>query len=178
MLQDRIAKRYAKSLFDLALEKNILEEVKKDFDMLDNLYHQSADLRMLLRSPIIASSHKWAILSKLLKGKVSEPVLQFIEIINRKGREGLLDNLWQEFTALYNSYKNITVVNLRTAMEFSAPAREALTRKIADALKTHVELKETVEPELIGGFAFQIDQRLYDGSVAAALQKVKREFSL
>jgi F-type H+-transporting ATPase subunit delta len=178
MLQDRIAKRYAKSLFDLAQERNILEQVKQDFDMLDRLYHESADLRMLLRSPIIPSRKKWAILEKLLRGKVSEPVLQFIEIINRKGREGLLDALWAEFVVLYNRYKNITVVHLRSAAPFSDAARQTLTTRVADALKTQVQLKETVDPELIGGFAVQIEQRLFDGTVAAALQQVKREFAL
>jgi F-type H+-transporting ATPase subunit delta len=60
----------------------------------------------------------------------------------------------------------------------SDAARQTLTTRVADALKTQVQLKETVDPELIGGFAVQIEQRLFDGTVAAALQQVKREFAL
>lgn len=178
MLQDRIAYRYAKALFELAKEKNQLEQIKDDFLGLDKLYHSSADLRMLLRSPVITSRQKWTIFGQLLNGKVSQPVYQFMEIMTNKGREELLDEVWKAFLELYNVHKNITVAHVKTAIALSPQDRQALVGAIEDQLKTTVDLKETVEEDLIAGFELKIGHKLYDGTVANALRKIKREFAL
>jgi len=146
MLQDRIAHRYAKSLFELALEKDILEQVKDDLQALDDLFHKSYDLRVLLRSPVITSRKKWAVLNQLLKAKLSDTVFQFLHILTLKGREALLDFVWNEFEKLYNAHKNITVVQVQTAV----PA----------------------------GLELRIGHKLYDGTIANALRKIKQELVL
>ncbi|MCE3008827.1 MAG: ATP synthase F1 subunit delta [Bacteroidetes bacterium] len=178
MLQDRIAHRYAKSLFELALEKDILEQVKDDLQALDDLFHKSYDLRVLLRSPVITSRKKWAVLNQLLKAKLSDTVFQFLHILTLKGREALLDFVWNEFEKLYNAHKNITVVQVQTAVPLEVVDRQQLIRTLEAQLDTQVDLKEAVDPELIAGLELRIGHKLYDGTIANALRKIKQELVL
>ncbi len=41
--------------------------------------------------------------------------------------------------------------------------------------KTKVELKENIDPEIIGGFILQIDDNYIDASIKNKLRKIKKE---
>jgi len=56
MRQSKVAKRYAKALFDLALETKKLEEVKNDLMVIRAAHH--AQLSMLLASPVVSGDKK------------------------------------------------------------------------------------------------------------------------
>ncbi|MEY3152672.1 MAG: synthase delta subunit, partial [Bacteroidota bacterium] len=51
MRQTKVAQRYAKAIFDLAVETSKLEEVKHDFDLIQSV--QNKELQLLFVSPII-----------------------------------------------------------------------------------------------------------------------------
>ena len=51
MRQTKVAQRYSKALFDLALETGKIEEVNNDLDLIKGLGHK--DLIILLVSPVV-----------------------------------------------------------------------------------------------------------------------------
>lgn len=53
-----VAERYAKALFELALEKGVVEEVYQDSLKITDICENSKELRLLLKSPIINSGKK------------------------------------------------------------------------------------------------------------------------
>jgi F-type H+-transporting ATPase subunit delta len=60
----RLSSRYAKALIQLAQEKGQLEEASKDILSVDAAFENSAELRVLFRSPIIPTDKKLANSSK------------------------------------------------------------------------------------------------------------------
>ncbi len=60
-----VATRYAKSLFDLANEKNLLEPVSADMKMINATCKANHELVVVLKSPIIKTDKKQSILSIL-----------------------------------------------------------------------------------------------------------------
>jgi F-type H+-transporting ATPase subunit delta len=53
--------------------------------------------------------------------------------------------------------------------------RKQITDLISDVFKTKVELKENIDPEIIGGFILQIDDNYIDASIRNKLRKIKKE---
>lgn len=56
MRQTKVAQRYAKAIFDLAVETSKLEEVKQDFDLIQSV--QNPDLHLMLKSPVVKGRRK------------------------------------------------------------------------------------------------------------------------
>ena len=90
MPNPRLAARYAKSLIDLANEKNQVEPVYNDMLFLQALCRDSRDFLMLLRSPVVKADKKSAIVEAVTKGKISELTAAFSRLLINKGREANL----------------------------------------------------------------------------------------
>src|SRR5215831_11013677 len=101
MPNPRLASRYAKSLIDLALEKDQLGKIFADMEWLQEVIKQSRDFRNLLRSPIIKAEKKAKVVDQIIKGKVSESTSIFIHLLIVKGRENSLQEIITSFVSQY-----------------------------------------------------------------------------
>ena len=177
MSNNRVAGRYAKSLLDLAVEKNQLEVVYKDMLFLQQACNTSRDLVLMLKSPVVSADKKQAVLDAISKDRISELTASFNKLLIRKGRETELPEVIETFISMYKKYKNIHVVNLTSAVELSEEAKNAIINKVkADANIGQIELNTQVDPELIGGFVLQVGDSLIDTSVASELKQIRKQF--
>lgn len=173
----RIAKRYARSLVDLAIEKGKLEAVRKDMEMINNLCENNRDFRLFLKNPIIHSFQKLNILRKIFSSDVDDMTFRFIDIVTRKSRENVLPEIAEEFLVLYRKYKKIEVVEVTTPVKLDSKLR----KEFEDLAKSHIEkgwtvdLVEKVDEELIGGYIVKIGDRQIDDSVSAKLRDLKKQ---
>lgn len=169
----RIATRYAKSLIQLAQEKSVLDKVFADIKDLDTTLDNSRELQLLFKSPVIATDKKLAIVKKLFEGKVSELVYQFIVLLVKKGREGYVHEIAEQFVSQYNTIKGITPVRLISAVKLDSGLVETMVRslKTKEFLK-EIELSEEVDPELVGGFILQYGDKMIDQSVKTKLNEL------
>ncbi|MEQ9413635.1 MAG: ATP synthase F1 subunit delta, partial [Cyclobacteriaceae bacterium] len=103
----RAASRYVRSLLGLAQEQGVLDEVHSDMQFISKTCNENLELVSLLRSPIIKSDKKKAILYKIFEGKVNKLTLAIIDIVTRKNREAILPSIAREFHNAYNDFKGI-----------------------------------------------------------------------
>lgn len=174
----RIATRYAKSLIDLAIEQNKLEQVSADLGSVREAARHR-ELNLMLKSPIVHADKKLAVLDALFKGKIEPLTLGYLHLLVNKGREAYIPEIAAEFVIQYKILKNITTVRLTTA----APVGEALLSDLRQRLlasgvtAANLDLETKVDPALIGGFLLEFDNRRYDASVAHKLDELKAQFS-
>lgn len=178
MSVQRIASRYAKSLIDLAIEQDKLEEVKGDI-IAFNKATDNRDLYLLLKSPIINPSKKQEVLKALFDGKFSKMVMSFIQIIVNKNREKFLPEIADEFITQYKAHKHISTVKLISAVPLSDESVAKIKERLVASKTTddQIEIETSVNPELIGGYVLEFGDRLYDASVAHQLDRIRKEFT-
>jgi F-type H+-transporting ATPase subunit delta len=177
MLNPRLAGRYAKSLLDLAIEKNQLEKIHADMQWLQQACNQSREFVALLRSPVIKPDKKQKVVNAVIEGKLSEMTALFIKLLIAKGRESNLPAITTAFSEQYNAYKNIFIVKLTSA----TPLDEKVKNEIISQIKKtsdmqNIQLETAVDPNLIGGFVLQAGDKLIDASVAYDLKQIARQF--
>ncbi len=175
MQNPRLATRYAKSLLDLAVERNSVEETLKDMQLLSSICHQSHDFVVMLRSPVIHGDKKLNVVRLLLEGRnVSQLTQIFVNLLVAKGRESNLPEIAEAFQTQYNVLKNIRTVTLTTAAPMGDSFKESIKSKIAAYMpKDTVELKTIVDEKLIGGFVIEVEDKLFDASVRKSLNDFK-----
>jgi len=175
MLNPRLAARYAKSLIDLSVERNCLEDSLKDMRVLHQFCTQSYDFVVMLRSPVISSDKKLKVITLLLEGwNISEMTHLFIKLLVTKGRESALPEIATAFEAQYNELKNIRTVRITTALPVSAEFAGHLEEKIAAFLPgSTLALETVVDESIIGGFVIESQDKLFDASVRKSLNDFK-----
>lgn len=177
MLNPRLAGRYAKSLIDLAVERNQLDQVYNDMQYLQAVCKASREFVALLKSPVIPIDKKNKALTAVTTGKVGELTAAFNKLLISKNREFYLPEIVDAFIDQYNAIKGIHRVKLTTATPVSNELKESIVSKIKNetSLKT-IELETAVREELIGGFVLEYNNNLVDASIQRDLRDVKAQF--
>ena len=178
MLNPRLAGRYAKSIVDLAIERNELEKVYADMKYLQAVCKSSRDFVRLLKSPVIPADKKSAALTAVTTGNVGELTAAFNKLLISKNREFYLPEIVDAFIDQYNKIKGIHRVKLTTAAPVSDDLKEAIVSKIkSETSLQNIELESVVKEELIGGFVLEFNNNLVDASIARDLRDLKKQFS-
>src|SRR5262245_30868172 len=111
----KIATRYARSLVDLAMEKNTLDSVYADMRVVREIC-RNRELLVFLSSPVIRTDKKQAIVKAVFGGHVSELTARFLGIITGKRREMYIPDIAESFMNQYKSIKRINSAHITTAV--------------------------------------------------------------
>jgi len=177
MSNPRLASRYAKSLLDLSIERNELDEVFADMQWLQRVCKSNPDFVNVLKSPVIKSDNKAKILEAVVKERISALTMTFILLLIRKTRESNLPEVINSFITQYKVHKQIYPVQLTTATELSEDLKNAIIRQIqATSKMKSIELETSVNKDLIGGFVLKAGDKLIDASIAYDLKEIARQF--
>lgn len=170
----QVAERYARSLFELALERNELEPVSEDVRLLKKICAENRDFVMLLKSPIVQSDKKVKILKLLFGDSIQPLTMAFMLLLIRKRRESHIPAITLSFIGQYQDHKHILPVAVRTV----SPLSKELEKEMLDAMKRYtnhtVELAGTVDPDLVGGFVLSWKDKQYDASISHQIEKLRR----
>lgn len=167
--------RYAKAFFAAAVERKILEVVKKDVDLLLQLLQSQPRLKELLASPVVKTSEKRNFMNTIFKGHFNGLTMDFVELLLKNNREIYLVEICLNFQGLYGRLTGIISAKLVTA----AGIDEDLLNKFNQLIQVHfgskAEVSAKVDEKLLGGFILRVDDLQIDTSVATQLKKMKRE---
>ncbi|MEO8822236.1 MAG: ATP synthase F1 subunit delta [Ginsengibacter sp.] len=177
MNNPRLAKRYAKSLIDIAIQYDKLEEVHNDVVFLKAVTDQSRDFVLMLDSPIINPDKKYKVIHSITKGNVSAITETFLKLICKKGREANLPGVARSFIEQYNSIIGLHLAKLTTATEVSKEMVDSFVSKIkASTSYNKIQLEAVVDDKIIGGFILQMEGKLIDQSILRNLKDVSKQF--
>ena len=177
MQDTRVAARYAKSLIDLAQEKNVLEEVKKDMGFILDISRKHKDFVRALKSPIIKTDKKISILEEVFNGQLNMLSMEFIRFVAQRKRESYIPAIAEEFINQYKEIKNIKTAVVTTAVQLDDTLRKKIKELVKADSRSEVELVEKVDKDIIGGFILKVGDKQLDESVAGKLNDLKRRFS-
>lgn len=170
------AKRYAKALLDLSLEKGVVENVQADAKLMLGALEEN-ELVRLLESPIVKVDKKIAVFTELFSSKINALTMGFIAMLATKRRENRLGDILKEFNTLYNTHKNIQKAVVISASGLDEGLRKQVYDLIKNSVKSEVELEEKIDKNLIGGFVLKMGNDQYDTSVLKTLRNLKTQLS-
>jgi len=172
----RIAHRYAKALFGLSIEMDVLENVKSDMEFILNTITASDELKKFLLCPVIKDEKKIKVIKTLFDNKIQQFTIRFINLIIQKRRFLYINYIAEEFIALYRNHNNIVLASFITAKEMQVAVRDKVLGILQEFTHKDIELIEEVRKELIGGFVLKIDDKQYDNSIRTKLLRISKEF--
>ena len=173
-VSDTLAGTYASALIELAEEGDALEEIAEEVADLARLLADEPSLGRLLGSPVLGADDRAAALQRIFEGRVSDVLLRFLYVVNRKGRLDALPSICAAFRRLYDEKRNIARVRAWVPHGLDEEGERELARRLGEALDQAVELETETDPSLIGGLKLRVGDRVFDGSVATQLTRMRR----
>jgi len=168
MRQYKVANRYAKALFTLAVEQGNLDAVHQDMELIRGLNHP--EFSRMLASPVINS---------VFGGKITPLCQSFFNLVFRKGRALSLKEIGESFEDMYLDHQGFVKAELTTATPVSDELKKEIVAKL-EALPQmtgkRVLLSERIDPAIIGGYVLQVGDQSLDASIRRDLQVIKTQF--
>lgn len=177
MAYGRAAVRYAKSLIELSIERNCLDAVKADMDLVHATCVDSKELVLMLESPVVRPDKKLSVLNAVFGTQFSELTNAFIKILTDKGREALLDDIAAAFEDQYLAHNNILRAVITSVDGVSDDFKAKVATMVKSAYQKDIEIIEEKDAALIGGFVLTIGDKQVDASISRKLADLEKAFS-
>lgn len=171
-----VSKTYGDALFELALEQNAVDELSKEVQVVSEALRENEELMKLLEHPKIVKEEKLQIVENIFKGRVSDDLTGFLQLIVNKDRYGEIYAILDVFMDRVREYKRIGVASVTTAVELREEQKQAVIDKLlATTDYESFEMKYAVDAALIGGMVIRIGDRVVDSSIKHKLELMSRD---
>ena len=170
--------RYARTLVKYVRDTDAAPRVCEEAEALIRALGSVPDLRRMTEASddVVSRADKKKLLQSALGAPMSRELSSFLTLLGRNGRMDLVGDILRDFVYLYYQSLGQRKVQLVTAVEPS----ESLLRRIGALVKSKTGydaiIDVTVDPEIIGGFILDTDDRLLDASVKRQLDAVREQF--
>ena len=171
-----VARRYGKSLLVLSKEKDVVDAVEQDMRALIQAAKENRELSTILSSPVVRPEKKEAIVRAVFSG-ANDLTMAFLALLAKKGRAGLIAHMAEAFVSLVREERGIVLAEVVTAVPLDEIRRSEVNALIGKVHEGGVELSETVDPQLIGGFKLRVGDRMIDASVFQSLRTMHRNLT-
>ena len=175
MNESKISVRYAKAFFASAVERKLLDSIKKDVDLLVQLLGTQPRLKELLTSPVVKTKEKGILLDKIFKEVMNELTIDFLHLLLKNNREVYLLEMCLNFQVLYSKLTGIKSAKLISAVELDKEQLQQFNELILARFGSKADVLTIVDESLLGGFILKVEDHQLDASVSTQLKKMRRE---
>ena len=167
-----ITSRYSNALFSLKKDENQLIDSQVEIKELIKVLRENPDFLTLLDSSYKEFEEKEEIIDQVFKS-VDEEIVSLIKIIVRNHRAMYLIEIFEEFNSLVNEYRGVLEGLVYSTVPLSESELDKLNQKISEVEARQTELRNIIDPSLIGGVKVVINDHIYDGSIKHHIENMK-----
>jgi F-type H+-transporting ATPase subunit delta len=175
-LSNRLSNRYATAIFDLSVEKGVLNDNLDQAIFLRDVLSED-DTQSVITHPRISAAKKQSFFDEAFSGKVSNELLGFLHLAVTKNREEFIVPVLGSFIDMANDYVRKTTALVTCAVPLKPEQITALAALLSKKLSKQVEIEQRVDPSVIGGLHIQVDGYYIDRTVKTRLQEISDSLS-
>jgi len=169
-----LAGRYATGLFGLASSDNLLDQVADDLANLGAMIEASADLKRLVRSPVISREDQGRGLAAVLeKAGMCELTRNFIGTVAQNRRLFALPAMIAAYQGLLAAQRGESTAEVVTATALTDKQIDQISKSLKKVIGSDVAIDAKVDESVLGGLIVKIGSRMVDGSLRTKLQQLR-----
>jgi F-type H+-transporting ATPase subunit delta len=167
---------YARSLLELAQERNLVEPIGQELDQIKEILEANPTFREFLKDPAIGTEERTGVLDRVLRTRVNPLLANFLGVLNVHGRLGLLDEIIGAYGDLLDELFGKVEVDVTVAQRLGPDELEQVRQRVGAALKKDAVVHQYVDESIIGGLVLRVGDKLIDASVRSQLEAIRRQF--
>lgn len=175
--RDELIGGYAQALFSVAEAEGALEVVEEELFRFVQALDKQPKLREALSDIAVPAEQKRAVLTDLLTEKASAHTLRILAFVVESGRARELGDIVSRLVELAAERRERAVADVRSAVPLTREHQQKLAAALGKATGKKVELRVTVDPDLVGGVVAQVGDQVFDGTIKRRLQLAREHLS-
>lgn len=171
-----VSKTYGEALFEIAMEENKAQELMEEIQAVQDILEENKELDKLLMHPGIPKQEKVTVMESIFKGRISDELTGFLELVITKERYGELQAIFQYFIDKVKEVSRIGVCFVTTAVELTDAQKASVQSKLLETTTYQtMEMHYSVDSSLIGGMVIRINDRVVDSSIRTKLNDLTKQ---
>jgi F-type H+-transporting ATPase subunit delta len=171
---EEIAEVYARALFEVALERDVLDVVKEQLGQLADAMHANRDLAVFFFSPYFSTDEKKQGLHRALDG--ADPAFEnFIEALIERHRMPAIFRIRARFDELWDEERKLLPVLVTSAVKLDEAVVKSLGDRIGEQVGREVQLSTEIQPDILGGIVLRVGNVILDASIRNRLNQLRKQ---
>ena len=170
--------RYATALVKYCQGSGHGEIVCSEAEALGHALSTVPELRRMVTAAedVVSPFDKKKLLQSALGNRMSQELSRFLTLLNKNGRMDLVEDILRDFLRMYRRSQGIRKAHLVTVSEPSERLLQRLKDLVRQKTGDDVIIEVEVDPGIVGGFVFDLDEYLMDASVKHQLDQIREQF--
>lgn len=172
----KVARRYGHVLYSLAHEQKNEDKILNDLEALTQLISNNSELSHIFSNSLITQVDTQNIINELSKSlKFTTTMVQFLNILTHHRRLNELKGIEAAYKSELNKKRSEMIANVSSPFKLSDKHLEKLSKILQSKTGHKVEIKTTVDPNLLGGLIIRLGSYMIDASVLTKMNKLKQQ---
>lgn len=171
---EEIATVYARSLFEVASDRDAIDDVREQIGQFADELQDNRDLQVFFFSPYFSTDEKKDGLRKAIDG-ADEAVENFLELLIEKHRMPAIFRIRRELDHLWADANQLLPVTITSAVELDPSTVDGIGKEIGEQTGRKVELTTSVDPDVLGGIVLRVGNSILDASIRNRLEQLRRQ---
>jgi F-type H+-transporting ATPase subunit delta len=171
---EEIATVYARSLFEVANDRDAIDDVREQIGQFADELSENRDLQVFFFSPYFSTDEKKDGLRKAIDG-ADEATENFLELLVEKHRMPAIFRIRRELDHLWAEANQLLPVTITSAVELDQSTVDGIGKEIGDQTGRKVEITTTVDPDVLGGIVLRVGNSILDASIRNRLEQLRRQ---
>jgi F-type H+-transporting ATPase subunit delta len=175
VIPSAILGRYARSLAEVAFEKNLEQTVTEDLKNYNEIFRVVPDLLEAFAGPAIPRETKEKLLAALMAQYPVSPITSnFLRVLLQHNRIRYFQQIVEGYLKSVDERKGIVSARVTAAVPLSSQDLKSLESKLAGITGKIVNVELQTDANLLGGIVVQIGSTIFDGSIRTQLSEMRR----
>jgi ATP synthase F1 delta subunit len=171
---EEIAQVYARSVFEVAQERDSTDRVREELGRFADALSESRELQTFFFSPYFSTEEKKAGLDRAVTGE-DETVRNFLQLLVENHRMPVVFRVRREVDRLWQEANRMLPVEITSAVALDGAISARIGDEIGRQTGRQVELRTTVDPEVIGGIVLRVGNSILDASIRTRLENLRKQ---
>ena len=173
LLSMGIAEPYAQALMSVAQSHDLTEQFGESFRSLESLLEQSQEFRDFVMNPVIKAESKKSVLQQVMGNDVNPYLLNFLMLLVDKRRIVFLPEIATQYLELLRKLNQTVLAEVTATKELSEAQTQAVIERVKSMTDARdVEIKTSINPDLIGGVIIKVGSQVIDASLRGQLRRI------
>lgn len=172
-MYEYLDRRYALALYEVAKEKDKVDEYINDLREICDLIENNKDFYEVVKHPQISTKNKKRTFINIFKGKIDEELLSFLLILIEKDRILYLREKLNQMEKIDLERKNILSAVVKTAVPLLESEISNLQEKLEKQYNKKIIMTTEIDKSLLGGVYVRVGNDVIDGTIKSKLEEMK-----
>ena len=171
---EEIARVYARSLFEVAQERDLLDVIRDQLRQFADALNEKRELASFFFSPSFSSEEKKTALKRTVEG-AEEIFTGFLELLIDEHRMPVIFRIRDRYEQLWDEVNKLLPVEVTSAVELDEQTVATIGERIREQTGQNVELSSHVDSDILGGIVLRVGNSILDASIRSRLDQLRKQ---